>query len=784
MFVRRVALVTLIVLIGVSSWAADCTSTKPAKGAACTDPTSGLTVTRATDAADAGSPTWLRHEYSRRQAFNSDNSRFLAWRTTGHWSLHNASTYAFIKTLTGPAGDAEPNWHPTDPTKFWYVPNNGGLVLYSYDTDDDSTTTVANFTGRLPWPSAARVSTGAEGSPSSDGRYWAFIAKDSGFNGLGVFTYDLQTDTIIATKTVSSAPDSSTMTPSGNYAIFQWSNTNIIDGVAGRQRAYTRDMTDWTWIDCGPSHNDTGVGLNGHDYYFGVDWTNYADPNCSPADGYIWMKDIDAGFVSQGYATGRINLMATYEGGSTHGVHLSGRSLDLPGYLIVATSSCRWGTCPSSISDKVYRIPMTASPTPEMLAKTWNDAGSFYIAEPQASVSRNGLKVIFASNHDDTCPDEGAPCPDENVDSYVIDLPSGVLTITTTTLANATQNVAYSQQINVTGGTAPYTACDETVGTLPTGLSSTPNGSGCLISGTPSGTGTSNFTEQVTDSATPTPATDTQALSITVNAALQIDTTTLPDGTTSSGYATCLESSGGVPPYTYSVTVGAVPTGLTLASTGCFTGTANTAGTFNFTARVTDSNPTTDDQALSLTITANNPTLTMRQPNIYAGDTYATFRFGATGLDFASDCTAVVKDSGGATVDTVTSTSGQAIRTLVTSALTASSTYSATFTCDGAQPDVTPYPFVTQATPAVGNRTVPIQFGTPPAILVGAARVTVEYDDNAALSTPATVQNTSCGSGCTVSLTIPAGLYYYRWKWQTAADVVLATSTIQALAIP
>jgi len=83
-----------------------------------------------------------------------------------------------------------------------------------------------------------------------------------------------------------------------------------------------------------------------------------------------------------------------------------------------------------------------------------------------------------------------------------------------------------------------------------------------------------------------------------------------------------------------------------------------------------------------------------------------------------------------------------------------------------------------------GAQTVPLQFGAPYSGLSGAARLTVEYDDNAALSTPATSQNTSCGTGCTVNLSLNAGLYYYRWIWQTAADATLATSAIQALPIP
>src|SRR5439155_18777994 len=55
-------------------------------------------------------------------------------------------------------------------------------------------------------------------------------------------------------------------------------------------------------------------------------------------------------------------------------------------------------------------------------------------------------------------------------------------------------------------------------------------------------------------------------------------------------YSSSLVASGGVPGYTYSISVGSLPAGLTLnPSTGAITGTPTTAGTFNFTSKVVDS---------------------------------------------------------------------------------------------------------------------------------------------------------------------------------------------------
>jgi hypothetical protein len=86
--------------------------------------------------------------------------------------------------------------------------------------------------------------------------------------------------------------------------------------------------------------------------------------------------------------------------------------------------------------------------------------------------------------------------------------------ITTTSLPGGTQGSAYSQTLAATSGNAPLT-WSVSAGSLPSGLSLS---SGGVISGTPSGSGTSNFTVQVSDADSDT---DTQALSIAIAPAVQ-----------------------------------------------------------------------------------------------------------------------------------------------------------------------------------------------------------------------------------------------------------------------
>jgi subtilisin family serine protease len=176
-------------------------------------------------------------------------------------------------------------------------------------------------------------------------------------------------------------------------------------------------------------------------------------------------------------------------------------------------------------------------------------------------------------------------------------------TITTTSLPEGTVGVPYSQTLQVTAGTPPY-AWSLDPGPLPGGL--TLDSSTGTISGTPTSAGSYPFTAKVTDNATQT---DTQALSIVVAPAPvpppTITTTSLPGGTVGVAYNQTLAATDGTVPYSWSVSVGSLPGGLALdASTGAITGTPTSAGTFSFTARVTDAGtpPQSDDQDLSIVI--------------------------------------------------------------------------------------------------------------------------------------------------------------------------------------
>ena len=222
--------------------------------------------------------------------------------------------------------------------------------------------------------------------------------------------------------------------------------------------------------------------------------------------------------------------------------------------------------------------------------------------------------------------DNASPTRVSATKSLSIVVAPAALTISTSSLPGVTVGTAYAQTLAATGGVAPYTWSLST-GALPTGLSlNTTTGA---ITGTPTASGTFAITAQVTDNASPTRVSTTQALSIVVApAALTISTSSLPGVTIGTAYAQTLAATGGVAPYTWSLSTGALPTGLSLnTTTGAITGTPTVSGTFAITVQVTDNaSPTRVSATKALSIVVAPAALTISTsslPGVTIGTAYS-----------------------------------------------------------------------------------------------------------------------------------------------------------------
>src|SRR5581483_3182680 len=184
--------------------------------------------------------------------------------------------------------------------------------------------------------------------------------------------------------------------------------------------------------------------------------------------------------------------------------------------------------------------------------------------------------------------------------SAVFTVPIFGLVISTTSLPDATQGAFYATTVLASGGTLPYT-WSIISGSLPSGLALT--ASNGLIAGTPTASGAFTFTIQVADSSTPQ-QTATQVLTLTVVPSGLAITSAAPNvGTIGALYNFVFVATGGTPPYSWSISSGSLPAGLTLtAGTGILAGIPTTQQTANFTVKVSDSGSQTATHTDSLMI--------------------------------------------------------------------------------------------------------------------------------------------------------------------------------------
>jgi len=191
------------------------------------------------------------------------------------------------------------------------------------------------------------------------------------------------------------------------------------------------------------------------------------------------------------------------------------------------------------------------------------------------------------------------------------------LAITTPSiLPEVAEGGSYSQFVMTSGGSPP-TRWSVSSGDLPAGLS-IESATG-LISGTPNKAGQYQFTLRATDNVQ---AIATQEFNLRVSPASpkaaplpRITTASLPGGAVGKAYSHRLQAWGGSPPYRWSARAETLPPGLALDSeTGTLDGTPQRAGTFRFTAQVTDNEGANATRGFSFTANRTTPPPSIQTP--------------------------------------------------------------------------------------------------------------------------------------------------------------------------
>src|SRR5690554_3564891 len=201
------------------------------------------------------------------------------------------------------------------------------------------------------------------------------------------------------------------------------------------------------------------------------------------------------------------------------------------------------------------------------------------------------------------------------------------ITLAPSTLPQATASAHFTTQFTADGGAAPYTF-QLASGSIPNGLQLSASGE---LSGAPTETGTFSFTVEATDD---NGFSGSSAYTLSVDAPdINLEPNSLPNGTAGTAYAgATISATGGTEPYSFTLTAGRLPAGLSLDADGELSGTPSEAGSFPFTVTATEGNGFTGNRAYTLQISAPGITLEPDSvPNGSAGAPYSPTTFTAQG---------------------------------------------------------------------------------------------------------------------------------------------------------
>ncbi|MGH9799819.1 MAG: Ig domain-containing protein, partial [Blastocatellia bacterium] len=233
--------------------------------------------------------------------------------------------------------------------------------------------------------------------------------------------------------------------------------------------------------------------------------------------------------------------------------------------------------------------------------------------------------------------------------AYTLVITCPTITVDPPTISNGNLGVPYSQQFTQIGGAVGNSTWTISSGSLPNNMTLSAMG---LLSGAPTMSGSYPITVRVTDGNT---CFGERGYTLVIGNCPTINITpnNLPSGLLNAAYNQALTASGGTPNYTFAVTGGALPGGVSLSSAGVLSGSPTVVGSYNFTVTATDQAGCTGTKNYTLvicpTITVNPATL----PNGTVGSAYnqilsAAGGFGSHSFSFSGTLpTGLTLDSAG-----------------------------------------------------------------------------------------------------------------------------------------
>jgi hypothetical protein len=371
----------------------------PAPGSSVTDAAFGTAQTRVVQTVG------LRHEYSRHDPFNQDQSLILLLSIPdGQWRIYRTTGLPYDQpgNLVRTADLDEPRWDPNDRTLLWGVQ---GFRLVTLNVQTGGATVIKDFAADpiiapllAANPDIYRITMKDEGEPSIDHRYWAFILQGTqqDYRPRYVFCWDRQDDRILGIRQVSASEadiDWVGMSPLGNWVLIGGSELNS-GNLAGLVMA-DRELTTFHRIDYATAHADVGLDTDGNEVVVMQNIrTDYIDliplspetlPILEPGGSYAGTNRVP--LVRLYYADSPIGLRS--------GVHIS---CNRAGYCVVSTHIEPGAPEQNWLDRTIVLVRLDRqNPRAYYLAKVYGTTAAYW-EETHATITRDGSRVLFATN--------------------------------------------------------------------------------------------------------------------------------------------------------------------------------------------------------------------------------------------------------------------------------------------------------------------------------------------------------------------------------------------------
>jgi len=390
MFVRLVLLLPCLAALTMGVAMAQVTSTgielapqydtlvPPTVTGSYKDPVFSSSIQRVSNAlampnnSSSGYLPWIENEYSTASAFNTDNSRFILVHLS-YFALYNGSTGAYMNDLPFEINaSSEPRWSRKDLVTLYY---HAGNQLKSYNTSTGGINVIHAFT------EYSSISGNGEMDISLDGDHFVFVGDT-----YNVFVYQISTDqkfNVLNTNGVGF--DSVYITPN-NEVILSWYPTGTARGTG--QELFDINMNFLRQVGHADGHKHLTVDTNGQEVLI---WTNSNDPqpiaNCN--NGIVKIDLVNAAQTCLAQLDWSLAVHITAPDGN--------------GYVFVDTEAPVNPESGSSgwkvYTNEIIQIKLDGTSITRLAHHRSRGDGN-YNWEPKIDVSRDGSRILYASNYD------------------------------------------------------------------------------------------------------------------------------------------------------------------------------------------------------------------------------------------------------------------------------------------------------------------------------------------------------------------------------------------------